>query len=92
MKSQHFKSEHCYTLQLDQKTHQSYIKIPIVNLAELALLHEALLDNILLLNKLGHTQYKHEQMQNIIHWLSKIVSNSYPYDELCGLSQWLQQD
>lgn len=86
MNTQEFKTAYCHTLQTDPDTKQSYIKLPISNLSELAYMHESLLEGILLLTQLEERQYKHEQMQSTVYWLCKLVLNSYPNEELEGVS------
>ncbi len=91
MKPKEFKSKHLQTIQTDNSTSQSYIRIPISDLNELLYMQESLLEGIQLLSQLEQRHYKSEQMQSMIYWLSKIILVSYPSAELNGLSEWLSE-
>ncbi|MDO5969280.1 hypothetical protein Q4Q35_05620 [Flavivirga aquimarina] len=92
MKSEEFKTRYGNTLQSDPETKKSYIKLPIIDLNELAYMQESLLDGILLLTQLEKRHYKNEQMQSTMYWLCKLLLISYPNTELDGLSEWLKNE
>ncbi len=92
MKPKEFKSKYLHTLQTDDNTSQSYIKVPISDLNDLIYMQESLLEGLQLLSQLEERHYKGEQMGSIMYWLSKILLASYPSAELNGLSEWLASD
>ncbi len=87
-----FKSKYLHTLQTDSTTSQTYIKLPIVDLNELAYFQTSLLECIGLLSQLEQTQYNHEQMQGAMYWLSRLLLVGYPQTEMDGLEEWLIND
>lgn len=89
MTPREFKSKHLHTLHTDSITSQTYIKLPIADLNELAHLQTSLLECIALLSQLEQRQYKHEQMQGVMYWLSWILLAGYPQVEMDGLGEWL---
>ena len=90
MNPQEFTERYVLTLHADTDTQENYIKLPIVDLSELAYMQEALLNAIMMLTQIEDGNRK--ESENSIYWLCKILLAGHPQEELDGLAEWLQSD
>ena len=89
MKTNNFNKRYALTLHKDPHTEENYIKLPVVDLAELGYMQQAILDGLLYLVQIENRQ-EEKELQNSMYWLLKILLASYPQEELEGISEWLK--
>lgn len=90
MNPKEFKTKYGHTLHTDTNCKQTYIKLPINDLSELAYMQASLLNGIALLTQLEKRHYNHEQLQSTMYWLCRLAQHSCPHEEIQGLAEWLQ--
>lgn len=83
-----FAAKYGRTLHIDPETNETYLKVPVTDLKELACMQEALLQA---LQSLAELENPHKAEPNYsICWLCKILLASYPGRELDGLAELLE--
>ena len=90
MQPQEFTEKYAHTVYLDTETQETYIRIPVTNIAELSFMQYTLLENLNLLSQLNDTPQNNRDMKDCVFWISKILLASYPSDELEGISKLIQ--
>ena len=88
MNPEEFNAKYGRTLHIDPKTNETYLKVPVTDLSELACMQEALLQA---LQSLAQLENPHKAEPNYsISWICKILLVSYPGRELDGLAELLE--
>ena len=89
MNPHEFASKYGRTLHIDPETNETYLKVPVTDLKELACMQEALLQA---LQSFSQLKNPHKAEPNYsIYWISKILMASYPGSELEGLAEFLER-
>ena len=90
MNLQKFTAKYANTVHIDTTTQETYIRIPVTDVAELSFMQYTLLENLNLLSQLNDNPQNDRDMKDCVFWISKILLASYPSDELEGIAKLIQ--